>query len=76
MVCKRRAVSLASQVTAAVVACGDPALSMHDFDSRGVSRVYEGAVEDWGWRLWRDAPGCSQPFLGVFADGATTIAGR
>jgi hypothetical protein len=49
--------------------------SMYYFDSRGVFRVYQASVDDQGWRLWRDAPGFSQRFTGVFADGGNTIAG-
>ena len=49
---------------------------MHYFDSRGVFRVYEVAVDDETWRLWRDTPGFSQRFTGTFADDGDTIAGR
>lgn len=35
-------------------------LCMHYFDSRGVFRVYDVAVDDEGWRLWRDSPGFSR----------------
>ena len=48
---------------------------MYYFDSHGVFRVYQGSVDDQGWRLWRDAPGFSQRFTGVFADGGNTITG-
>ena len=51
-------------------------LHMHYFDSRGVFRVYDVAVDDEAWRLWRDTPGFSQRFTGTFADGGDTIAGR
>ena len=51
-------------------------LSMHYFDSRGVSRVFEVSIDDTAWRFWRDAPGFSQRFTGTFADGGDTIAGR
>jgi len=51
-------------------------MHMHYFDSRGVFRLYDVAVDDEVWRLWRDAPGFSQRFTGTFADGGDTIAGR
>jgi hypothetical protein len=51
-------------------------LRMHYFDSRGVFRVYEVSIDDRAWRLSRDAPGFSQRFTGVFADGGETIDGR
>ena len=50
-------------------------LTMHYFDSRGVSRVYEVSIDDAAWRIWRDAPGFSQRFSGTLADGGNTIAG-
>jgi hypothetical protein len=55
---------------------GDPQLSMHYFDSRGVFRVYEVSVDGEAWRIWRDAPGFSQRFAGTFADRGDTIIGR
>jgi hypothetical protein len=51
-------------------------MSMHYFDSRGVFRVFDVSIDDEAWRLWRDAPGFSQKFIGTFADGGDTIAGR
>jgi len=55
---------------------GEEQLRMHYFDSRGVSRVFEVAVDDASWRMWRDAPGFSQRFTGTWADGGDTIVGR
>jgi hypothetical protein len=57
-------------------AAGKSQLRMHYFDSRGVFRVYEVSIDDASWRLWRDAPGFSQRFTGVLADGGDTIVGR
>jgi hypothetical protein len=51
-------------------------MSMHYYDSRGVSRVYEVSIDDEAWRIWRDAPGFSQRFTGRFADAGDTITGR
>jgi hypothetical protein len=53
-----------------------PHLRMHYFDSRGVFRVYEVGIDDESWRLWRDAPGFSQRFTGMFVDNGDTIVGR
>jgi hypothetical protein len=53
----------------------EPQLNMHYFDSRGVFRVYQASVEPGSWRLWRNAPGFSQRFTGVLADGGYTVAG-
>ena len=59
---------------------GDPAggwpLSMHYFDSRGVFRVYDVAVDDGSWRVRRDAPGFSQRFTGTFAPAGDAVVGR
>ena len=57
-------------------AAGEPPLTMHYFDSRGVFRVYQAHVDDGAWRLWRDASGFSQRFTGVFSDEGETIVGR
>lgn len=49
--------------------------AMHYFDSRGVFRVYDASVDHEAWRLWRDAPGMSQRFTGVFDEGSDTVTG-
>jgi hypothetical protein len=59
-----------------VIGLVDDALSMYYFDSRGVHRIYEVAMEGSSWRMWRDAPGFSQRFTGTFEDGGDTIAGQ
>ncbi len=53
----------------------DQPLTVHYFDSRGVFRVLNAAVDDHAWRIWRDAPGFSQRFAGTFADSGATIVG-
>ena len=54
---------------------GERQLTMHYFDSRGVSRVYGVSADAEVWRIWREAPGFSQRFTGTFADGGDTIVG-
>jgi hypothetical protein len=51
-------------------------LHMHYFDSRGVHRIYDMSFEDGVWKIWRDHPGFSQQFTGVFEDGGATIEGQ
>jgi hypothetical protein len=47
-------------------------LVQHTFDSRGVYRVYQASLENGVWKVWRDAPGFYQRFVGTFsADGST-----
>ena len=50
-------------------------LSMHYFDSRGVHRVYGVSLQDGVWRMWRNAPGFSQRFLGTFVGDGNAIEG-
>jgi hypothetical protein len=45
-------------------------------DDRGVCRVYEMAIDDGEWRLWREGEPFAQRFTGRFEDGGNTIAGR
>jgi hypothetical protein len=56
---------------------GEPGaqMSMHYFDSRGVTRVYDALVDAASWRLWRNAPGFAQTFVGEFADDGDTVLG-
>jgi hypothetical protein len=50
-------------------------LSMHYFDSRGVHRVYGVSFGDGVWRMWRNAPGFSQRFVGTISDDGDIIDG-
>lgn len=45
-------------------------------DARGVFRIYSMTLTDDAWTVWRDAPGFNQRFIGRFADGDDTLAGR
>lgn len=49
-------------------------LVMEYFDSRGVRRTYEVAVEDGEWRWWREAPGFDQRFAAPL--GGDEFVGR
>jgi hypothetical protein len=53
-----------------------PQLRMHYFDSRGVFRIYDVSIDDESWQIWRNAPGFSQRFSGVFTDSNDTVVGR
>jgi hypothetical protein len=48
---------------------------MHYYDSRGVFRAYDAAIDETSWRWSREVPGMSQRFTGTFADGGDTIVG-
>lgn len=45
-------------------------------DARGVFRVYEMSLGDGVWRIWREAPGFHQRFVGTFNDSGTVITAR
>ncbi len=49
--------------------------SMHYFDQRGVSRVYQFDAEPGVWRVWRDRPDFSQRYTYTISPDRTTIAG-
>jgi hypothetical protein len=49
--------------------------SMHYFDERGVSRVYQFDAEKGVWRFWRDRPGFSQRCVYAISADGNTIAG-
>lgn len=50
-------------------------LKMHQFDSRGVFRVCDVAVDDLAWHWSRSAAGFSQRFTGTFSDDGQAIHG-
>jgi hypothetical protein len=54
---------------------GEPRLTMHYFDSRGVFRVYDTSIDTEAWRFSRLAPGFSQRFTGTFAPDGDSIEG-
>ena len=45
-------------------------------DARGVARIYRVAITDEEWRVWRDAPGFFQRFVGTFRDEGRVIDGQ
>jgi hypothetical protein len=45
-------------------------------DGRGVYRIYRMQLTDAAWRVWRDAPGFNQRFIGTIEDDGNTISGR
>jgi hypothetical protein len=40
-----------------------------------VFRWYSVSIDNQAWRIWRDSPGFSQRFTGMFADRGKTIVG-
>lgn len=46
------------------------------YDSRGVHRVYSMSVVDGVWKMWRDAPGFNQRYVGRVSDDGKTITGQ
>lgn len=44
-------------------------------DARGVFRVYQMSFDGHEWKLWREAPGFSQRFTGIFSDDGKKIKG-
>jgi hypothetical protein len=54
---------------------GEHPLTMHYYDSRGVFRDYQAAIDDTAWRFQRIAAGFSQRFTGTIADDGNTIDG-
>jgi hypothetical protein len=45
-------------------------------DDRGVYRVYETTVVDRVWKMWREAPGFNQRFVGKISEDGKTITGQ
>ena len=45
-------------------------------DARGVFRIYHMSLSDDSWKLWRDAPGFHQRFIGDIGDQGQTLDGR
>jgi len=62
----------------AVFGCDDAVGSFYMlyFDVRGVSRKYDVAVDENGWRWWRDAPEFSQRFTVTVARDHRSMVGR
>jgi len=46
------------------------------FDSRGVSRIYKMTFHGGIWTIWREFPGFSQRFNGMFSDDNNVITAR
>ena len=46
------------------------------FDTRGVSRIYQMSLEGGQWKMWRDAPGFSQRYVGTFSEDKNSITAR
>jgi hypothetical protein len=50
--------------------------SMLYFDERSVSRIYTMSLEGNTWKFWRESPGFSQRFTGIFSEDGSTISGH
>ena len=50
--------------------------SMLYFDSRNISRIYNMTMSGQTWTLWREFPGFSQRFSGIFSEDDNTLTGR
>jgi hypothetical protein len=50
-------------------------MQLHYFDTRGVFRLYDAAIDATAFRFWRESPGFSQRFTGTFLDGGRTLDG-
>jgi hypothetical protein len=61
----------------AIIGLAEPpeAFTQHYYDSRGVHRVYQMAMDHGIWRLWREAPGFWQRYAGRFSGDGRTIEG-
>jgi hypothetical protein len=47
----------------------------HYYDSRGVTRSYQMALDGRTWKLWRESPGFWQRYTGLIAGDGNTITG-
>jgi hypothetical protein len=45
-------------------------------DNRGICRVYEMAIDESQWKLWRQGDPFDQRFTGTFSEDGNTINGR
>ena len=54
---------------------GADSLTMHQFDRRGVFRVYRLSGEEGELKIWRDHPRFGQHFTGRFSDDGNTFGG-
>jgi hypothetical protein len=61
-------------IIGAVVGEQEP-LTQHYYDSRGVARVYFTSLENRVWKLWREAPGFWQRYIGTISDDGSRITG-
>jgi hypothetical protein len=61
----------------AVIGCddGDGRYVQCYTDVRGVCRIYQMRLDRTTWRLWRDAPGFAQRFVGTFAEDGRAVTG-
>lgn len=61
----------------AIVGAGEEPGSFvqHYYDSRGVARIYQMALNGREWKLWREEPGFWQRYTGVISEDGTTITG-
>jgi hypothetical protein len=50
-------------------------ITVHYFDSRGISRIYEMSLDDGVLKIWREGPDFAQRFTGRFSDDGNTITG-
>ena len=58
-----------------VIGAPEGSLRMYYFDTRGVHRIYEVAIDGNEWKMSRDEPQFSQRFTGTFSSDGTSISG-
>ena len=54
---------------------GNDEFLQHYYDSRGVARTYHMTMQDGVWKLWRQAPGFSQRYIGSLSADGNQISG-